>query len=256
MPIVARGRIVVWEGASLWMLQGETTSAGTRPHAHHAIQITFQLQGAFEIRAGHLCCAGPVVAVKSHIPHAFWGTGAVAHLFIEPESAAGRALLAGLLCNDPVAPFISPLTQAVLTDLRACFDEGGTEDGILQIGKRVVQQLAMAGQPPPIDPRVRAMITFAQQNLDDTVTLPAAARHISLSESRARHLFVEQTGLPFKTYVLWLRLARAVALSARGHSLTQASHQAGFADSAHFSRTYRRTFGLSAASLRLGVALT
>jgi AraC family transcriptional regulator len=105
------------------------------------------------------------------------------------------------------------------------------------------------------DPRVRAMITFARNHLDDTVTLPAAARHVGLSQSRARHLFVEQTGLPFKTYVLWLRLAQAVALSARGHSLTQASHEAGFADSAHFSRTYRRTFGLSAAMLRLNVGL-
>jgi AraC-like DNA-binding protein len=83
------------------------------------------------------------------------------------------------------------------------------------------------------------------------VSLPLAAAAVHLSHSRARHLFVEHTGLPFKTYVLWLRLQRAVTLYASGSSLTEAAHQSGFADSAHLSRTFRRTFGLPAAALRL-----
>jgi AraC family transcriptional regulator len=251
MPIIARGRIVVWEGASLWMLRGETAPADIRPHAHHAIQITFLLQGAIEIRANNDCCTGPVVAVRSDVAHSFWGRGAVAHLFIAPESAAGRALLAGPLCNDPVVALTSPLAMAALTDLRACYDTGTAEDAILHTGQRLVRNLGASAHPSLSDTRVLAMMRFAQKNLDETVTLPAAARHVCLSQSPSRHLFVEQTGLPFKTYVLWLRLERAVALSARGYSLTQASHEAGFADSAHFSRTYRRTFGLSAAMLRL-----
>jgi AraC family transcriptional regulator len=48
-----------------------------------------------------------------------------------------------------------------------------------------------------------------------------------------------------------LRIERAVQLYAGGRSLTEAAHQAGFADSAHFSRTFRRTFGLPAAAPRL-----
>jgi AraC-like DNA-binding protein len=66
-----------------------------------------------------------------------------------------------------------------------------------------------------------------------------------------RHLFVEQTGLPFRTYLLWLRLTKAVAVFAGGGSLTEAAHEAGFSDSAHFSRTFRRMFGLPAAALQL-----
>jgi AraC-like DNA-binding protein len=42
-----------------------------------------------------------------------------------------------------------------------------------------------------------------------------------------------------------------VEIYAAGASLTEAAHEAGFADSAHFSRTFRRTFGLPAASLRV-----
>jgi len=58
---------------------------------------------------------------------------------------------------------------------------------------------------------------------------------VSLSPGRTRHLFVQQTGLSFRTYLLWLRLDRAVALFAEGASLTAAANAAGFADSATFS---------------------
>ena len=77
----------------------------------------------------------------------------------------------------------------------------------------------------------------------------AAAVGVHLSESRLRHLFVEQTGLAFKTYMLWLRMVHALQIYAEGHSLTDAAHGAGFADSAHFSRIFKRTFGLPATTL-------
>ena len=51
--------------------------------------------------------------------------------------------------------------------------------------------------------------------------------------------------------MLWLRLERAVAVFAAGGSLTDAAHAAGFADSAHLSRTFRRMFGLAPSSLQL-----
>src|SRR3712207_8098417 len=57
---------------------------------------------------------------------------------------------------------------------------------------------------------------------------------------RYRHLFVAEIGLPYRGYVLWLRLGRAVDVFAAGGSLTDAAHAAGFADSAHLSRTLDR----------------
>ena len=40
MQIEGRGRISVWEGASLWVLEAEAGIGQTDFHAHHAIQIT------------------------------------------------------------------------------------------------------------------------------------------------------------------------------------------------------------------------
>ena len=56
----------------------------------------------------------------------------------------------------------------------------------------------------------------------------------------------------FRPYVLWQRMERAVAEYAAGATLTDAAYAGGFADSAHFSRTFRRMFGLPAAALRIG----
>jgi AraC-like DNA-binding protein len=58
-----------------------------------------------------------------------------------------------------------------------------------------------------------------------------------------RHLFVEQAGMGLRPYVLWRRFVRAWELLANGESVSTAAHRAGFADSAHFARTSRQTFG-------------
>ena len=44
-------------------------------------------------------------------------------------------------------------------------------------------------------------------------------------------------------------LTRALEAYAEGRSLTESAHHAGFSDSAHFSRVFRRYFGLPATTL-------
>ena len=251
IPVIGRGRIVIWEGASLWMLKAEQAIAELRAHAHHAIQLTFQLEGVFEIEVANERLTGPVTAIASDAPHNFRASGAVAFLFIAPESPVGRALSQAVFVDRPYANMSNRLV-GFLDDLRQCFDTARIDDAAIQLGRRILSSLPLADESVLPDARVLAMIDYARKHLDDVVTLPASATSIGLSESRARHLFVAHTGLPFKTYVLWLRLERAVALIAMGKPLTQAAHEAGFADSAHFSRTFKRTFGLPAAALRFG----
>jgi AraC-like DNA-binding protein len=55
--------------------------------------------------------------------------------------------------------------------------------------------------------------------------------------------------LAFGTYLLWLRLVKAVQAYSDGGSLTETAHTAGFSDSAHVSRIFRRTFGLPATTV-------
>jgi len=49
--------------------------------------------------------------------------------------------------------------------------------------------------------------------------------------------------VPFRRYRAWHRLRAAIREVAGGSSFTAAAHAAGFADQAHFTRVFSRTFG-------------
>jgi AraC-like DNA-binding protein len=87
-------------------------------------------------------------------------------------------------------------------------------------------------------------------HLAQPLTLEEVARHAGLSDGRFRHLFVEETGISFRAFLLWTRLNRALELGYGGASWTEAAHATNFADSPHLSRTMRRMYGLSPTSLR------
>jgi AraC-like DNA-binding protein len=127
-----------------------------------------------------------------------------------------------------------------------------SDESLIEVGRALLAQLAPGSERDERpEARVRKMSAWAAERLDTPLSLVDVAAHVGLSSGRARHLFVEQTGLPFRTYLLWLRLMRAVELHSAGSSLTDAAHGAGFSDSSHFSRTFRRMFGIVADSLRV-----
>lgn len=255
MRVAGRGRILFWEGASLWIMealpQPGAASNTTDYHSHHAIQVTLPLGGRFQLRTkkSALQVAAAVAPDESHI---FEAIGLNALLFIEPESGPGRAICQCFFKKTSLVPLAEPLVVDITKRLQKAYCAPKIDEKALEeLGRSLVARLAGPSSVKLPDPRVQRMIQFAGSNLDNSVTLAAAAQDAGLSPSRARHLFVEQTGLPFRTYLLWLRIMRAVGLFSSGKSLTAAAHEAGFADSAHFSRTFRRMFGLPAAALQI-----
>jgi AraC family transcriptional regulator len=253
MTPLARGHIVLWEGGSLWVFdvpRSPGTPERTDFHAHHAIQIALTLDGAFDLHVGDSRVSGPAAAVAADVRHAFEPTGAIALLFVEPESAAGRAISTQLLADAPAAALPVHLLGDAPDRLLQVFRAPDADTRALRdTGLAMIRQIAGEAAAPALDHRVQATIAWAAERLDRRLGVSEAARHVGLSVDRMSHLFVEQTGLPFRTYLLWLRLTKAVESMAAGASLTEAAHEAGFADSAHFSRTFRRMFGVAAAAL-------
>lgn len=255
MSTRAHGRILFWEGASLWIFsapKGEQYPK-TDLHSHHVVQVTLALTGRVDFDGEAERVGGVAVAIAPDSRHAFAGTGLVAHLFVAPESLAGRQIVRGLFANGPIAPLPVQEIGDLPARLRAAFeDPRQTDDDLRALGRDLVARLAgeLADAEAP-DARIAEVIAWLTRRLDQPVSLRDAARLIHLSPGRTRHLFVQQTGLPFRTYLLWLRLVRAVEMFAGGASLTESAHGAGFADSAHLSRTFRRMFGIAAASLRV-----
>lgn len=256
MAVRAHGRMVFWEGASLWVLgtkPGEGPYPKTDFHSHHAVQVTLALRGWFTIESRDLRISAAAAAVSPDTDHAFEGEGLVAQLFVDPEGRPGRELQRVLFSDANLVAIPEALVAGLPARLVADFDASHADDGsLIALGRDLLARIAPGSERDERpEARVRRMTAWAAARLDAPVSLVDAAAHVGLSAGRARHLFVEKTGLPFRTYLVWLRLMRAVELFSAGSSLTEAAHSAGFSDSSHLSRTFRRMFGISADSLRV-----
>ena len=243
-----RAKLVIGEGISVWVLEAPDGFGDAHFHAHHAIQITVALAGSLQLSTEARTLSGPALAVAADRKHRFDASGLLAFVFLEPESLLGRVVQEKIFREGDLAQLDADAADK-LASLRHTFERKLKDEALLDAGRDFAQCLADAGTAPLPDPRVRRIVEYARTHLHEPLTLSTAAHGVYLSPSRLRHLFVEQTGLPFKTYVLWLRLMKAVQIYSSGASLTDAALSAGFSDSAHFSRIFRRTFGLPATTL-------
>lgn len=243
MSILGIGRIGFWHGGSLWIGQGLSS---TGLHAHHAIQLCIGIDGPIRLRtegAGEWSDHHAVL-IPSMMPHALDARGCrSAALFCEPQSEIGRGLIARF-GTDTLASLPDP---AGLSRRIAAIGDGmaqGTAPDASCI--ELLSELAVTNTPrPATDPRILKALDHVASCLEAPVSLPEAASIAALSPSRFRHLFVAEMGIAFRSYVLWLRLQHALQSGLRGASWTEAAHEAGFADSAHLSRTFRKMMGIT-----------
>jgi AraC-like DNA-binding protein len=102
----------------------------------------------------------------------------------------------------------------------------------------------------PMDARMTKALAYIDANLDDPLALEDLAGQVFLSTERLRHLFASETGIPFSQYVLWRRIKGVLAQVLKyGVPMATASIHNGFTDQAHFTRLFKRTFGVSAKQL-------
>ena len=243
----ASGRVLMWRGGSVWM--GRATSL-VQPHAHHAMQITLAPKQPVRFRCSLAADWRDMHAsiVMPDRQHQFDGCGQdVVMIFVEPETLSGRALSIRYGDAD-----LTPIDDATVLrracDLLAAFDDRAAYDdaALIEAAKQVVDLLTgqASGTAVP-DQRITRVLDWIRDHLDAPIALGQAAAIAHLSPSRFRHLFVAQTGISFRAYLLWARVGHAIVRGLGGESWTTAAQQSGFADSAHLSRTCRRMFGIA-----------
>lgn len=246
--MLAIGRVHLWQGGSLWIGRGHGRSDW---HDHHALQIALALDGVclFRDRVDGSWTEFRGAIVRSHRPHQFEVEGAtMAQLFIEPESIEGRRLREGFV--EDIAPLPEASRRAMAQLLADALRSQAPAEQMIAAARAAT--LLLAGVTPPTancDARIDQAIAYIHSRIDGPIALGQAAAMSGLSPGRFRHLFVAQTGTSFRAYVLWTRLNMAIQFAMAGRSWTEAAHGAGFADSAHLTRTFRRMFGMNPAAL-------
>lgn len=245
------GRVYFWQGGSLWIGQGR---GRTQWHAHHAHQLSLIPDGSFRFRTQEAGAwegfEGAVV--PSHCPHQFEVDATqMAHLFIEPESRAGRALTERF-GNRTVSRLPAEDSRTAARALFEQFESIPQREPMIEAAMMAVMQLCGATTEPDkaLDPRVARALDYIRAHVRHPIALGDVAAAVALSESRFRHLFVAQTGCSFRAYLLWLRINLAIEAVMAGASWTDAAHDAGFADSAHLTRTHKRVFGIEPSAIR------
>ena len=240
-----------WTGSPNWYLwDGGFAALGRSegivpPHEHHAIQIVVAVDGTVGIhgkRGDWRMAAG--VIVRPDVVHSYNGNGAVgAMIFVDPESAEGVWLKTSLREDITIVP--ESRIARCAPELRK-FLESPLES--LEIGsllRRCVHALC-AGAPPSrrLDERVTKVLAAIRTSDELRISIEDAAAMAFLSPSRFAHLFKQQVGLPFRRYMLWRKLTRAMLVIGRERTISTAAHEADFADAAHLTRTFYQMFGL------------
>lgn len=251
MKRTATGRILFWHGGSLWIgLAGEPTGL----HVHHAVQLSLPFPRGlvrFQSASGSWTSyAAALVAADQ--PHAFEARGQlVAQIFVEPESHEGRPLHLRYR-NQGIVALPSGTLEPEIAALAAAYDRRVGDAELIALARAAIATLSGTTPAPQrlLDARIALAVKLIPERLSKSIPLSAMAAAVHLSPERFRHLFMKETGVSFRAYLLWLRLECSLAAYVAGDTLTEAAYVGGFADSAHFSRTFKRMFGIAPASVR------
>lgn len=223
------------------------TAGDHAPHRHHAVQVVVGLGAAVELWAqapGRL--QAPAVVIAADCPHQLAsGPAPLLLLYLERESALGRAV------DDWCGGGARPLSAAQGEQLKALLSRSPEmpADLAARAAALILDSSARAAGSFH-DARIPRSIAALPRPLPEALTLASVARVAGLSPSRYAHLFRAHAGMPLRPYLRWLRLQQALAELAHGANLTEAAYAAGFADSAHLSRSFRSTFGIAPQILR------
>ena len=117
----------------------------------------------------------------------------------------------------------------------------------------LVKLLQRYGRRPPGDVALSArftsahyqrVLTFIRANLGRTITTDELAREAGMSTSHFGRVFKETVGVTPMRYVLAYRVEQAIALMKDPElSLGQIALDCGFADQAHFTRSFKQVTG-------------
>lgn len=214
-------------------------------HSHHALQITINLEpNEFTLRQGdsEFVTQGIVIHPNA-VHHVVSSDEWRAVLLLDAQTQYSQQIKQRFLSTAKAYSLsVDDLNfcRTLLHDFRARAQSAETADNAIST---IIDRLAGPVHHPEMDPRIEKALSYIHHAQGKALTLNQLAEHVCLSESRLSHIFKAEIGIPIQRYLLWYKVVQTAFNIGRGMTLTDAAEEAGFADSAHFSRTFRAMFG-------------
>lgn len=104
------------------------------------------------------------------------------------------------------------------------------------------------------DDRVRAAMITMEQHMEFGISIPALASSVGLSRRQLERIFLDKAGMsPAQAYKR-VRLERAKSLLAHSQrTMIEIALDVGFENASHFTRAFKRTFGVTPSKVRAGL---
>lgn len=200
-------------------------SLNTEIHSHLAHQITFSVNDEqFQVEIDGKLIKEKVLFIPSGKPHRFLDSNS--------------KYLSILVDNESLFE---------IGELKRRMEELDTFPRDLKDVKSLIKNLGIDSDKNMDSRIVKVKEMIEKTEYLENIRLNEISKEISLSESRTLHLFKEEVGVPFRKYILWKKLKRAILLFAnsKDKKVTDIALEAGFSDSAHLSKIIKSSFGLS-----------
>jgi AraC family transcriptional regulator len=212
----------------------------TEWHSHQALQITLssdRKELKCETELGTI--VGEGILIPPLVSHKFsLGTQDIALVLIDDETS-----VAEFFKNRQVSSIDTRDISIFKEDIQGVVESGSGHLFLRKIAERT--KILKIHTPSALDVRIQELVNDIKCNRDFLPSAVEAAGICGISESRFMHLFKEEIGIPFRKYLSWIKLKRALELIQSGSNITEAAHYGGFSDSAHFSRFFTSQFGIN-----------
>jgi AraC-like DNA-binding protein len=188
---------------------------------------------------GKAVLVAPSIARTLHAPE-----GRYLSIQIAPHHSLYRSLLRLGGAGD-VLPVRSAGLRSAAERIAGSVWAGGREGELRQaLASLALAVEAILPPEPWKDHRIQAIVSGLTAAAPGEYAFETLVRSSGLSPSRLSHAFSEAAGLSIRAFMQWRKTHEALRHISQRRNLTAVAHEAGFADSAHLSKTFHATLGL------------
>ena len=208
---------------------------GVAAHCNPVVCVISGIRGSVSVIGGGERVTGDIVLIRPGIEHRVECTGSGLNaMYLDGLAWPGGAALAQRLSGG-----IGDLA------LEAIFENGEAQD---ELRRR------LATGPTPCPQSLATVIADLTSDPMLRMTQVELADRLQMERTGALRLFKAVTGQTFRRFKQWSGLQHAARQIASGELVRTAAMDAGFADTAHLTRTFRLTFGLTPSEAIAGLA--